>query len=649
MFPSAVRRRPPTTANVFGVRDRFPRRLLGALFRRLPPVARRDQRIRDLQKKLDPPSAAPSYRAKVQSERRMSKLGRSGSSVISHGKFYVYDLVRSHGVEVPEQLGRWADPRAIRWDELPDRVVIKSMRGSNARGVLPLRRSGSGWQIITHDDAVLTGDEVADLLAERVADGIIKGPFGAEEFLDEDGTGTRSPMDVKVYTFYGSAPMALLRRVVKHGEAQASFRIVDRRGRDVAASYSGKVADRTLEPPARLEEMFEIAERLSVAIRATFSRIDLYSLGDRIVFGEVTPRPGGPQWFGPELDRRLGKEWERAEVRMSRDLAAGASPNVQMGPISLVEGVDATSRAPADAVKNPSYQARINAERRLHALGKELKSTKPPSVIAGGKFRVYDLVRSHGIDVPQQYGQWRKPAAIPWDDLPDTVVIKCAFATAARGVLPLRRQGDRWKVITRDITTTSDELTAELARRLEDQEINGPFGAEEFLEGGVGDELPVDVRTYAFYGHVPLILLRRPGPHGNLDAATFRPVDAHGNDLIDVEKYPALKTTDRDQLPRELAVLDVTIPVPKNIEDVVDAAQRLSKAIKLPFARIDLYGLDDRVVFGELTPRPGGRQWLGSEVDVLLGDAWERAEARLRRDLAEGMSPDAAWGPVTQE
>ena len=578
----------------------------------------------------------------------MSRLGRSVGSVIRQGKFHVYDLVRSHGIEIPEQLGRWADPRAIPWDELPDRVVIKSMRGSNARGVLPLRRCEGGWQVITHDDTVLTGSQVADLLAERQAEGLIKGPFGAEEFLDDDGTATHAPMDVKVYAFYGSAPMALLRRVVKHGEAKAHFRIIDRHGRDVATSYSGNVGDRSMEPPPRLEEMFEIAERLSVAFRATFSRIDLYSIGDRIVFGEVTPRPGGPQWFGPELDRALGREWERARVRLSRDLAGGASPEIQMGSTPTVEGVDDADRAPEDAVKNPSYQARINAERRLHVLAKELKSTKPPSVIAGGKFRVYDLVRSHGIEVPRQYGLWRKPDAIAWDELPDTVVIKGAFATAARGVMPLRRQGDRWRLITSDTTMTSDEITAELMRRLEAREVTGPFGAEEFLAGD-SDELPVDVRAYTFYGDVPLLLLRRPGPHGDLDAATFRPVDAHGADLIDVDQYPALKSAAREQLPRELAVLDTSIPVPKNIEDVVDAARRLSKAIKLPFARIDLYGLDDRVVFGELTPRPGGRQWLGRDADVLLGDAWERAEARLRLDRAEGMTPDPEWGPFAAQ
>ena len=179
---------------------------------------------------------------------------------------------------------------------------------------------------------------------------------------------------------------------------------------------------------------------------------------------------------------------------------------------------------------------------------------------------------------------------------------------------------------------------------MEDGQVNGPFGAEEFLEGGEAGDLPIDVRTHAFYGQVPFVLLRRPGRHGDLETATFRPVDAHGADLVDVGKYPDLEK-DRTKLPRELTVLDVTIPVPKNIEEIVAAASRLSTAIRLPFARIDMYGVGDRVVFGEVTPRPGGRQWLGPELDLMLGDAWERAEARLRRDLAKGATREPEWGP----
>jgi hypothetical protein len=271
----------------------------------------------------------------VHLESRLIQLGRGETSVIAMGKFRVQDLVQSHGVDVPRRFGRWDRAADIAWDELPDLVVIKSRRGSTSRGVLPLRRADGGWQIISHDGEVLSGEQVSALLATRVEDGRIAGPFGAEEFLDEDGTGTHPPMDVKVYTFYGEAPMVLTRRVIKHGDPEATFRIIDRHGRDVGDIYSGNPVDQTMELPSRLTETVEAAERLSLAIRAPFSRLDFYNVNDRIVFGEVTPRPGGPQWFGPDLDAVLGDAWERALVRFARDIADGVSPEFQWGSVAF--------------------------------------------------------------------------------------------------------------------------------------------------------------------------------------------------------------------------------------------------------------------------------------------------------------------------
>ena len=322
---------------------------LRSAFKRLPPVARRDQRIARLSRRVKEleksdrdqthssrtpswPPAEPSFRAMMHSEIRIRGLGRPPQSVIRHGKFHVYDLVRSHGIEIAEQFGRWDDPREIPWVDLPDLVVVKSERGSTARGVIPLRRCDGGRTIITHAGKVLTGEQLSERLVALVEAGRISGRFGAEEFLDEDGTGTRLPMDIKVYTFYGEAPMALLRRVPTHGDLTATFRMVDRDGRDVGDVYSGQPVDQNMELPSRLDEVFETAERLSIALRAPYSRIDFYRIRDRIVFGELTPRPGGPQWFGPEVDAMLGDQWERSTARLGRDLAAGAPPQAQWGP-----------------------------------------------------------------------------------------------------------------------------------------------------------------------------------------------------------------------------------------------------------------------------------------------------------------------------
>ena len=111
-----------------------------------------------------------------------------------------------------------------------------------------------------------------------------------------------------------------------------SWRYVDRGGADVLDKHPSLVVDQTIPVPTALEELCESASRLSVAIRAPFSRIDMYRIGDRGVFGEVTPRPGGPQWFGQEVDIMLGEAWERALIRLARDVADGMSPDPEFGP-----------------------------------------------------------------------------------------------------------------------------------------------------------------------------------------------------------------------------------------------------------------------------------------------------------------------------
>lgn len=281
----------------------------------------------------------------------------------------------------------------------------------------------------------------------------------------------------------------------------------------------------------------------------------------------------------------------------------------------------------------PSFQGRLFAERRMRRHEHDV-GVPSPSVISRGKFWVYDLVRSHGVDVPEQLGRWDDPADIPWDDLPDLVVVKSAFGSTSRGVLPLRRVDDGWQVVTHDSTMTSAQLVAGLTDRVTRGRIRGPFGAEEFLDGDEPGGLPIDLKAYAFYGEVPVIVVFRSGTHGTLDETRYRVVDPAGTDLIDAETNPALAAHTGVEPEAGLARIDLTIPTPEHLDRVVDIAARLSIAMRLPFARIDLYSLRGRVVFGEVTPRPGGRQWLGSELDWRLGDAWERAQARLTRDLA---------------
>jgi hypothetical protein len=290
----------------------------------------------------------------------------------------------------------------------------------------------------------------------------------------------------------------------------------------------------------------------------------------------------------------------------------------------------------------PSFQGRLFASRRIRDHEKEL-GAKVPSVISKGKFWVYDFVRSHEIDIPEQYGEWDDAAEIPWQDLPDRVVIKSAFGSTSRGVFPLDRVPEGWHLATHEQPMSQEELVNKIAHRVYKNRIRGPFSAEEFLTPRVPGGLPLEIKTYAFYGDVPLISLSQSHEHGRMAQARYRVIDPKGTDLVDEKTNPALAAGGRG-VEGSASQVDLTLPIPPRLDEAVDIASRLTIAMRLPFARVDLYDVQGRVVFGEVTPRPGGRQWFGAELDAMMGAAWERAEARLTLDLSRGAPPEPQRG-----
>ena len=68
------------------------------------------------------------------------------------------------------------------------------------------------------------------------------------------------------------------------------------------------------------------------------------------------------------------------------------------------------------------------------------------------------------------------------------------------------------------------------------------------------------------------------------------------------------------------APADFTLPKPKSLELMFQIAAKLS--VGLPFARIDLYNVDGKIYFGEITffPQSGFDPNLLPETDLLFGE-----------------------------
>lgn len=284
----------------------------------------------------------PSFGAQLQADRRAFNVTRQELRADPRlrlsprmellSKLRSYRFAESHGVLVPEVLSVWSDLADIDWDELPERFVLKSVRGYSSQGVFPLHRAPGGFRVVGRPE-VLTPDDVTATLRRREARGLIVGPYFAEALLSERTDPHALPTDHKLYTFYGRVGHVLLRRVIQHGKNQtAHWQYLDRDGRDLGDVVLGRSVSTELPAPANLGEFVEIAERLSLAVPTPLLRVDLYDTPQGVCFGEFTIQPGGQQEYREDHDQALGKLWEEAEGRLRRDLSNGRPFALTYGP-----------------------------------------------------------------------------------------------------------------------------------------------------------------------------------------------------------------------------------------------------------------------------------------------------------------------------
>lgn len=117
---------------------------------------------------------------------------------------------------------------------------------------------------------------------------------------------TDVPNDYKVFVFHGQPKMIQVHagRGLDHRQYHLS---PEWSPIDVRTSISSNEAP---ERPVHLDEI--LRQATSIGRIFDFMRVDFYSVGDRVYFGETTPYPaGGRRKFYPEeFDRILGSYWD---------------------------------------------------------------------------------------------------------------------------------------------------------------------------------------------------------------------------------------------------------------------------------------------------------------------------------------------------
>lgn len=296
---------------------------------------------------------------------------------------------------------------------------------------------------------------------------------------------------------------------------------------------------------------------------------------------------------------------------------------------------DPRPREPEDPPANPSWRYKLAEAARLRYLIK-VSGARDPVWTVNDKISGYTFARSWGCDVPATIVECPDFSEIAWDDLPEAFVVKTVQGTASQGVVPLERRGDM--VVDLLNVRRGPIRVADVVARLEAKHAAGNCSRdvviEELLRSPFDQSrLAPDLKVYCFYGEVGMIMIRDGGGSRHPKHFTVRYLDVDGTDLGDAK--PGL-------------TIDPDLPAPLHLDDVVAAGTRLSAAVPTPFVRIDFYERPDRVVFGEVTPSPGGNQNLRADLDLRFGQMWERAEARLRTEMISLKAFGVRYGDATE-
>lgn len=221
------------------------------------------------------------------------------------------------------------------------------------------------------------------------------------------------------------------------------------------------------------------------------------------------------------------------------------------------------------------------------------------------KYLVRDFVKKRGLEsiLVDLYGKYDSIHDIDFKNLPESFVMKTTHGGGGLNVIVCK---DKSKL-------NFNELTEKLSSG------NKPFRKRS---GG---------REWAYYGLKPGIiveelLINKENPEAGInDYKIFCYDGKPAYIIVDVDRYIGHKRNFYDtswnnlHISSDCPVADREIDKPKKLEEMLKIASRLSKGF--PYVRVDLYEVDDKIYFGEMTfyPWSGYVQFMPDSFDFELG------------------------------
>ncbi len=202
----------------------------------------------------------------------------------------------------------------------------------------------------------------------------------------------------------------------------------------------------------------------------------------------------------------------------------------------------------------------------------------------GAKEYVADILGEEYI-IPT-LGVWEKFEDIDFSTLPEQFVLKCTHDSGGFCICTDQSKFDK--------EAARKKINASLARNFYWEGREWPYKnvkpriiAEKYMVDSTTKELR-DYKFFCFDGHVDCVMVCMERATGDTKFYFFN------------REWELLRYNKRGLAAPE----GFTVPKPANMDEMFDIAERLSQG--LPFARIDLYSVENKTYFGEITFFPDG-------------------------------------------
>lgn len=238
-------------------------------------------------------------------------------------KTIAYPFVNKFGVKTPELYFENMRLDDLDFNGISSSFVLKPEQSHSSNGVfLNCITSDSDFyhELIMNKD--IKKSEILLLAQEEMLEKKIPNKWMVEELLMPDDGGYYAIDDWKFYTFYGEIGLILQKHKRLDGIVQYKLYDKDLNVVNNTGKYIGKI-NNDLPVAKHIEEMVDVAKKLSASIPRAYMRVDLFSTTKGVVFGEFTPFPGGFSMFWKTWDQTLGQLWLEAEARLECDIRTG--------------------------------------------------------------------------------------------------------------------------------------------------------------------------------------------------------------------------------------------------------------------------------------------------------------------------------------